>query len=145
MPNNRDAKCCSNVFRIPRTPSLTLVFFKFQGPMTWTANAYSKSYIQSSADFDSISRVLIWQRILPKLQDLASHREPVEVLGLNSSVALDFIVAYIFGLENGCNYINDIKDRNHLFIMISCSIILYSMIFCSMINLAPINFDNTLK
>ena len=54
---------------------------------------------------------MIYKRLLPLLDKLATSREPVDVLELNYASTMDFIMAYIFGLGNGTNFIQDTKSR----------------------------------
>lgn len=77
------------------------------------SNVYSKSYLQSSPELHKISNVMIFERLLPLLDRLATNKEPVDVLGLNYANAMDSIMAYIFGLGNGTNFIEDTKARQH--------------------------------
>ena len=56
---------------------------------------------------------MIFERLLPLLDRLATNKEPVDVLGLNYANAMDSIMAYIFGLGNGTNFIEDTKARQH--------------------------------
>ena len=77
------------------------------------SNVYSKSYLQSSPEMHQISRVMVFNRLLPLLEKAAVSEEPLDVLELNFSSTMDFIMAYIFGLANGTNFIEDIKSRQH--------------------------------
>lgn len=77
------------------------------------SNVYSKTYIQSSPDVRRISQTIILDRLLPLLDDAASHDKPVEILELNSSLAMDFIMSFIFGLSNGTNFVQDVEFRQY--------------------------------
>lgn len=45
----------------------------------------------------------------------AVEQKPVEVLHLNHAVTMDFITAFIFGLQNGTNFTQDTSARRQLF------------------------------
>jgi len=76
------------------------------------SNVYSKSYLQSSHDVHQISRTLIHGRLLPLLDAAATEEEPLEVLELNFAITMDFINAFIFGLGNGSNFIQEPRTRS---------------------------------
>ena len=75
------------------------------------SNIYSKSYLQSSPEMHQISSTVIFDRLLPSLESFASTGKPVEILQFNFAIAMDFIMAYIFGVQNGTNFIQDVKSR----------------------------------
>ena len=77
------------------------------------SNVYSKSYLQSSPELAKISQVVIYDRLLPLLEKAAAENQPLEVLELNYATAMDFIMAIIFGLQNGTNFIQDTESRRH--------------------------------
>ena len=77
------------------------------------SNVYSKSYLQSSPELHKISEVILYDRLFPLLEKAAAGNQPVEVLELNSSIAMDFIMAFIFGLQNGTNFLQDVEARKH--------------------------------
>ena len=77
------------------------------------SNVYSKFYVQSSPELHEISQVVIYDRLLPLLDKAASEKKPLDVLELNYSIAMDFIMAFIFGLQNGTNFIEDVEARKH--------------------------------
>ena len=75
------------------------------------SNVYSKSFLQSSSELQSISRVMIHGRLIPLLAKVSANEEPVDVLDLNYASTMDFVTAYIFGLANCTNFIEDVKSR----------------------------------
>ena len=77
------------------------------------SNVYSKSYLQSSPELHQISKTMIFSRLLPVLQEASIKRQPLDVLELNFSSTMDFIIAFIFGLQNGTNFLQDIPSRKH--------------------------------
>lgn len=77
------------------------------------SNVYSKSYLQTSPEVHQISRTMIFDRLLPSLDHAATNSQPLDVLELNFSSTMDFIMAFIFGLQNGTNFIQNLSERQH--------------------------------
>ena len=75
------------------------------------ANLYSKTAIQSSPEIRKISRALLIERFLPIIDAAARDQDPVDILELGSAFAMDFISAYLFGLSNSSNLLQDLKTR----------------------------------
>ena len=75
------------------------------------SNAYSKSYLQTSLDFRQMAQTIIFDRLLPAIQASDVSNRPLEALYLSNAVAMDFIMAYCFGLENGSDFINNVEER----------------------------------
>ncbi|CAF9907985.1 MAG: hypothetical protein ALECFALPRED_004192 [Alectoria fallacina] len=80
------------------------------------ANVYSKSYLQSSPEMHKISQTIIFSRLLPVLESAVTNQEPVEVLGLSHAIAMDFVTAFMFGLQNGSNFTQDVSARRQFLI-----------------------------
>lgn len=78
------------------------------------SNVYSKSYLQSSDELHRIADNIVYTRYLPILDSSANSKTSVEVHELNFAVTMDTINAYIFGLCNGSNFIQDAKTRKYL-------------------------------
>ena len=53
---------------------------------------------------------MIFKRLLPLLEKVSANKEPVDVLELNFASTMDFIMAYIFGIAHGTNFIEDRKS-----------------------------------
>lgn len=77
------------------------------------ANLYSKSHLQSSPDLHTISQAILFDHLLPLLDTAATTKQPLEVLELNFSATMDFIISFIFGLQNNSNFLQDIEYRKH--------------------------------
>ncbi len=77
------------------------------------SNVYSKSYIQSSPELHKISQVMIYERLLPLMEKAATEKQPLDVLELNYSTTMDFIIAFMFGLQNCSNFLLDVEARKH--------------------------------
>ena len=75
------------------------------------SNVYSKSYLQSSQDLSSLSEGIIFERLLPIIENLVAESTPVNVHELNFAIGMDFITAYLFGMQNGSNFLQHVKVR----------------------------------
>lgn len=75
------------------------------------SNIYSKSYLQGSKEMALISKTVVFDRLLPVLKQAAGQDTSVDVMDINAAVGTDFTCAYLFGLENGSNFIQDSKVR----------------------------------
>ncbi|KAF2423720.1 cytochrome P450 [Tothia fuscella] len=73
------------------------------------SNIYSKSHLQSSPTMSSISSNLIFDRFLPELNSKGDT--PFNIYALFSAIAMDFVCAYLFGLESGSNLTQDEEFR----------------------------------
>lgn len=71
------------------------------------SRVYSKSYLQDSKDMAKLSSWILSEHLLPLLDDAAESERPVDVFPLFEAVGMDFISAYLFGLESGTNFIQD--------------------------------------
>lgn len=79
------------------------------------SNVYSKSYIMSSEAAKAQSHGILFNRLLPVLNDEAikSQRSGTEVQSLFMATTMDMISAYIFGLRNGTDFVQDKAYRDH--------------------------------
>ncbi|KAI9678808.1 MAG: hypothetical protein M1817_005867 [Caeruleum heppii] len=77
------------------------------------SNIYSKSYLRSSPAFEALSREIIHSRLLPTLEEAARSESALEVQDLFHSTTMDFITAYLFGLPQSSNFIQDQAFREH--------------------------------
>lgn len=75
------------------------------------SNIYSKSFLQKSPGLALISRKILFERLLPILEQCSNEGSEVEVHELNNSVTMDFVTAYIFGLPSGTNFLQDVPTR----------------------------------
>ncbi|KAH8700507.1 putative cytochrome P450 monooxygenase [Talaromyces proteolyticus] len=78
------------------------------------SNIYSKSFLQSSPNLKLISKTMIYDRLLPILEEAASSKKPIDVHDLNSALTMDFVSAYLYGLCNASNLLQDISVRKHI-------------------------------
>ena len=71
------------------------------------SNAYSKSFLQSSPHMRVISDDIIYDRLLPILHNAASSNSPLDMFEINQALTMDFVSAYLFGLKNASNLLQD--------------------------------------
>ena len=76
------------------------------------SNVYSKSYLQSSKDLQTISGRLIFDRFLPIMQRVNEQGGELDVLDFIQAVGMDFTSAYLFGLSNGTDFMHDVEYRH---------------------------------
>lgn len=76
------------------------------------SNIYSKTYLFSSTPLQAISQTIIYDRLLPLIQ-AAGNSKTIDVPELFYSVNMDFMTAYLFGLANSTNFLQDENTRRH--------------------------------
>jgi cytochrome P450 len=80
------------------------------------SHVYSKSSIQSSSAASAQARTILYDRFLPILEaSVADAQAPhgIDVYSVFMAATMDFIAGYIFGLENGTDFLNDKAYREH--------------------------------
>jgi cytochrome P450 len=80
------------------------------------SNTYSKSYLHSSEALEQQSRVILYNRLLPILNSVASAVQGgtgIDVHDLWFATTMDFITCYLFGLKNGSNFLQNETYRRH--------------------------------
>jgi hypothetical protein len=75
------------------------------------AGVYSKTTLHSSPEIRKISQAIIMEHLLPVLEEAAKDGNTIDALELSFAVAMDFVTAYLFGLSNGSNFLQDEKSR----------------------------------
>lgn len=75
------------------------------------SHVYSKSYIQSSSDLRALSKVLIFERILPLFQHSSENKILFDAYGFSCAVGMDFVTAFLFGIDNSTNFIDNPSTR----------------------------------
>ncbi|VUC34757.1 unnamed protein product [Clonostachys rosea] len=76
------------------------------------SNTMSKSAILASQSAREISKVLLFERLLPMLHESSKRDEPLEIPGLTYSYSMDSFANWQFGLSNGCNLLQNVNERN---------------------------------
>jgi cytochrome P450 len=82
------------------------------------SNIYSKSNIHSSPALAEQARVILYERLLPivtSIVDSARSPDGVDVHDLWNATTMDFITAYLFGLKNSSNFLQNESYRRHWF------------------------------
>ncbi|KAJ9151132.1 Tryprostatin B 6-hydroxylase [Pleurostoma richardsiae] len=80
------------------------------------SNVYSKSYIQSSPANSAQARVILFDRLLPILSQApsnAQYAQGIDVYSIFLATTMDFISAYIFGISNSTNFLQDERYREY--------------------------------
>jgi hypothetical protein len=80
------------------------------------SHVYSNSYIQSSAAAAAQSQAILYDRFLPILEDSMDETQNpygVDIYSVFMAATMDLIAAYIFGLQNGTNFLGDKAFREH--------------------------------
>jgi unspecific monooxygenase len=84
------------------------------------SNIYSKSTLQTSPHLRVVSNAVIFDRLLPILDKAARSEAPVDVHDLNQGLTMDFVSSYLFGLQNGTNFLQDDSLRKHWLHLYMC-------------------------
>ena len=63
----------------------------------------------------TLSRVVIFERLLERLRDYAEMEEEIDVLELSQCVSMDKVTGYVFGSVNGTNFVEDVDSGRHWF------------------------------
>jgi cytochrome P450 len=76
------------------------------------SHIYSKTTIQTSPAPQAQSRIIICDRLLPKLSSPAAiSNTGVDIHSIFNATTMDFITCYLFGLKNGSNFLDDPRER----------------------------------
>ncbi|KAJ5510011.1 Cytochrome P450 [Penicillium expansum] len=74
------------------------------------SKTYSKSFLQESSDMRGISKVMLWDRLMPILKKAGEGGEVLNVLPLFQAVGMDFTSSFLFGLRQGSRYLFNIPE-----------------------------------
>jgi cytochrome P450 len=80
------------------------------------SHVYSKSYIQSSAAAAAQSQAILYDKFLPILKDSGTEGHAahgIDIYSVFMAATMDFIASYIFGLDNGSDFLSDKAYREH--------------------------------
>jgi hypothetical protein len=75
------------------------------------ASLYTKTTVQSSPDIRKIAKSVIVDRLLPLIEAAAEDQNPLDMLELSLAVSMDFVTAYLFGLQSSSNFLQDVQSR----------------------------------
>lgn len=84
------------------------------------SNIYSKSYLQSSPQLKTISHTIIYERLLPIIQEAVSSKTAIDFHELNQALTMDFVSAYLFGLRTSTNFLQDVPRRKYMLHIYQC-------------------------
>ncbi|KAL3470579.1 cytochrome P450 [Aspergillus californicus] len=84
------------------------------------SNIYSKSFLQSSPHLRLISKAVIFDRLLPILHEASTSKIETDVHDLNQGLTMDFVSAYLFGLANGTNFLQNQEYRREMLHLYQC-------------------------
>lgn len=76
------------------------------------SNTYSKSNIQNSPALAAQSKTILHSRLLPILSSPPA-KTGIDVHSTFNATTMDFITAYLFGLKNSSNFLQDVEERQH--------------------------------
>ena len=79
------------------------------------SNLYANSNIQRSQDVDELSRKLVFDRVLPIIQESARKHEDVNVFKLFQYFGTDFMSAFSFGTAHYTDFLADKRTREQYF------------------------------
>jgi unspecific monooxygenase len=74
-------------------------------------NVYSKSALYTTLEIQKFSEVLLLERLFPIIEEAAWKQTPLDVLELSLSISIDFATAYLFGIQNSTNFLQDVVTR----------------------------------
>ncbi|KAL1619277.1 hypothetical protein SLS56_010220 [Neofusicoccum ribis] len=72
---------------------------------------YSKSHLVSSRAVQEVTKVVLFERLLALLKEESTKSNAVDIVELNYAYSMDSFVNWQFGLQSGCNLINDEAER----------------------------------
>lgn len=71
------------------------------------SNLFNKTKLHGSIDILKISHCLLFERLLPLIEEAATRKESVDMLEYSLAFSMDFISSYIFDLHNNANFLQD--------------------------------------
>lgn len=74
------------------------------------SKTFSKSFLQESGDLQTISKVVLWDRLMPILKKAGNDGEVLNVLPMFQAVGMDFTSSFLFGLRRGTRYLFNIPE-----------------------------------
>lgn len=84
------------------------------------SNIYSKSVLQTSQQLRLISQTVIVDRLLPILSEAATSQTAIDMHDVNQGLTMDFVSAYLFGLANGTNFLQNKSFRQTMLQLYQC-------------------------
>ncbi|OCT52351.1 hypothetical protein CLCR_08447 [Cladophialophora carrionii] len=75
------------------------------------SHVYSKSYVLTSPTTKETTKALLYDRLLPILEESSRENKPLELLELMSGYSMDGFMTYQFGLTLGTNFTQNAEER----------------------------------
>jgi cytochrome P450 len=75
------------------------------------SNIYSKSFLQASPTLTALTRTIILDRLVPRLDELASDGKGFNVYSELAAATMDFVTGYQFGAAQSSNFIRNVGLR----------------------------------
>jgi cytochrome P450 len=72
---------------------------------------YTKSYILDSADFQTLSQILLFERLVPVFDEAAKTGQGVEMYEILKAAGAEFVTAYQMGTENSLYLVAKGRER----------------------------------
>jgi cytochrome P450 len=76
-------------------------------------HVYSKSTIINSVKFAELLNTIGGDRLLPRLREVIQKGDAIEVFSLSREYSMDVTTAYIYGIENGTNWVETPDEASH--------------------------------
>lgn len=74
------------------------------------SHGYSKSYLLGSSDFQKLSQILLFDRLLPVLDDAARATKGIDMYSLGCAAGAEFLTAYGLGSAFGLDLIRSSRE-----------------------------------
>lgn len=75
------------------------------------SHIYSKSYILACPTVRETTKAVLFDRLLPIIQEAANTQKPLEVLEVLAAYSMDAFMTYQFGLKLGSNFLQNVEER----------------------------------
>ena len=75
------------------------------------SNIYSKSFLQASPTLTALTKTILHDRLVPRMEKFASTGEDVNIYSELAAATMDFVTGYQFGAGQSSNFIQDVKFR----------------------------------
>ncbi|CAG8952711.1 hypothetical protein HYFRA_00008955 [Hymenoscyphus fraxineus] len=76
-------------------------------------HVFSKSTIVNSAKLNDLLQSILTARLLPRLRQASDNGDDVEVFSLTREYSMDVVTGYLYGKENGTNWLENHDNAAH--------------------------------
>ncbi|KAF2096004.1 cytochrome P450 [Rhizodiscina lignyota] len=107
------SKWFEQFFNYDGTPNLVTTFGREKHAMRrrMVSQIYSKSYLLRSDDFEGCVREVIFERLMPVLDDAVGKEEGLDVYAIGSAVGAEIVSTYAFGTAKGLDIVRKGKEK----------------------------------